>query len=94
MPPSSEDAAPSDDSKKHKGAPGALLQRKIPHFDSGQLEYDLLILDLISLSFLILNLAWLGSNIFQHMRRIRFRTSVTGCRVIQKQLLDQPPSHQ
>ena len=43
MPPSLEDAAPSDDSKKQKAAPGALLQRKIPRLDSG-LEF--LIVDL------------------------------------------------
>ena len=93
MPPSSEDAAPSDDSKKQKGAPGALLQRKIPHFDSGQLESDLLILDLISLSFLILNLAWLESNIFRLMEKIKFKTSATGCRVVLKELVGQALSH-
>ena len=36
MPPASEDATPSDDSRKRKAAPGALLQRKIHHPDSGQ----------------------------------------------------------
>jgi hypothetical protein len=36
MPPTSEDTAPSDDSKKWKANPGALLQRKIPRLDSGQ----------------------------------------------------------
>ena len=36
MPPTSEDTAPSDDSKKQKAIPGALLQRKIPRLDSGQ----------------------------------------------------------
>ena len=42
MPPSSEDAAPSNDNKR-KATPGALLQRKIPRLDSG-LEF--LIVDL------------------------------------------------
>jgi len=36
MLPSAEDAAPSDDSRKRKAAPGALLQRKIHHLDGGQ----------------------------------------------------------
>jgi len=36
MHPSPEDATPSDDSRKRKAAPGALLQRKIHHLDSGQ----------------------------------------------------------
>ena len=35
MPPTSVDAA-SDDSKKRKATPGALLQRKIPRLDAGQ----------------------------------------------------------
>ncbi|XP_039808553.1 uncharacterized protein LOC120672296 [Panicum virgatum] len=39
MPSSSEDAAPSDDSKKRKAVPGSLLQRKIPRLDSGQIQY-------------------------------------------------------
>ena len=47
-------------------------------------------LDHVCLNFLISNLTWLGSNIFQRMRRIRSRISVTGCRMIQKQLLNQP----
>ncbi|XP_039832287.1 uncharacterized protein LOC120692960 [Panicum virgatum] len=39
MPPSSKDATPSDDSRKWKAAPGALLQRKIHRLDSGQIQY-------------------------------------------------------
>ena len=35
MPPTSVDAV-SDESKKRKATPGALLQRKIPHLDAGQ----------------------------------------------------------
>ena len=35
MPPTSVDAV-SDESKKPKATPGALLQRKIPHLDAGQ----------------------------------------------------------
>ena len=35
MPPTSVDAA-SDENKKRKATPGALLQRKIPHLDAGQ----------------------------------------------------------
>ena len=35
MPPTSINAT-SDDSKKWKATPGALLQRKIPHLDAGQ----------------------------------------------------------
>jgi hypothetical protein len=35
MPPTSGDVAP-DESKKRKATPGALLQRKIPHLDTGQ----------------------------------------------------------
>ena len=48
---------------------------------------------LVCLSFLIQNLAWLGSNIFRRMKKIKFKTSVTRCRVVQKELVDQPPSH-
>ena len=35
MPPTSVDAV-SDDSKKRKATPGALLQRKIPRLNAGQ----------------------------------------------------------
>ena len=35
MPPTSVDAV-SDESKKRKATPGALLQRKIPRLDAGQ----------------------------------------------------------
>ena len=48
----------------------------------------------VCLSFLIQSLAWLGSNISRRMRRVRFKISATGCRVVQKELVDQPPSHQ
>ena len=36
MPPTFGDVAPSDESKKRKAAPGALLQRKIPRPDASQ----------------------------------------------------------
>jgi len=35
IPPTSKDAAPSDDIRKRKVAPGALLQRKIHRIDNG-----------------------------------------------------------
>jgi len=39
MPPTSVDAAPSNDSRKRKASPGALLQRKIYRHDCGQIQY-------------------------------------------------------
>jgi len=69
MPPTSVDAA-SDESKKRKATPGALLQRKIPRLDAGQIQY------------------------LPAHEKDQIKISATGYIVVQKQLLDQPLSHQ